>query len=835
MNALLQDLRYALRGLSRSPAFAAAAVATLALGIGANAAIFALVDRVLLRLLPVRAPRELVLLRSPGPRQGHTWSDDDPASSFSYPMYRDLRDRNSVFSGLLGTFPFSASVSAKGETERASGELVTGNYFDILGVPPALGRVLSPDDDRTPGAHPLAVLSHGYWTRRFGADPSILDQTIVVNGESLTVVGVARSTFAGVQPGRGADLFVPLAMKAQMTPSRDGLDDPKDYWLQLIGRLGPGISRRQAEAALATTYRPLLEALLPRMNNWDDNRKQEFLNRRIELRPGGVGRAVMRNGIGTPLLSLMGMVGLVLLIACSNLAGLLAARGVARQREYGIRLAIGASPGQLLRQSIVECLTFSVAGGALGLAVASWTLAALLSAFPPDAELRQVSASIDPRVIGFAALLALVAGILFGVGPAYRASRLDPSRTLRGQGRSAGTAGREAIRMRGWLVTAQVALTLVLLVAAGLFTKSLAQLGEVDIGLKPEGVLSFSVEPESSGYSAERTAGLARRLTESLAAVPGVRSVSAAELAAMTGSTESTSARTSAPESAETENLKIWRNHVGPGYFATLGVPLVAGREFRFEDDGRAARVAIVNETMARQFFPGRSAVGERLAIGKSEEPPDVEIVGVVRDNKSASVGEPERPFAYTPYLQDEKLGGLTFYLRGNVPPERLTPETRAAVAALDPQLPVFDVKTLNTQIRESLLTERLTFVLSVAFGGLAALLAAIGIYGVLAFSVAERRREIGVRMALGAGPATVRRLVLSELGRFLLIGGAVGLPAAWALARIIESILYGVKASDPLVFAGGIGLMAGVALLAGYFPARRAAKIDPIDALRGD
>ncbi len=835
MNALLQDFRYALRGLSRSPAFAAAAVATLALGIGANAAIFALVDRVMLRLLPVRAPRELVLLRSPGPRQGHTWSDGDDAFSFSYPMYRDLRDGNEVFAGLLGTFPFAASVAAGGTTERASGELVTGNYFGVLGVVPELGRVFAQDDDRTPGAHPLAVLSHGYWVRRFGSDPSILNKTVVVNGQSLTVVGVAHAAFSGVQPGRRADLFVPLAMKASMTPLQETLDNPKEYWLQMIGRLKPGLTRKAAEASLAATYRPLLEALLPQMSNWDDTRKKEFLSRRIELAPGGVGRANLRQGFGTPLLSLMGMVGLVLLIACSNLAGLLAARGVARQREYGIRLAIGANPGQLLRQSVVECLTFSIAGGALGLALAAWTLSALLSAFPPDADLRQVAVSVDPRVIGFAAALAVAAGVLFGVGPAYRASRLDPARTLRGQSRGASSAGREAIRTRGWLVTAQVALTLVLLVAAGLFTKSLANLGRVDLGFKPDNVLTFSVAPDSNGYVPERTAQFARRLSETLAASPGIRSVSAAEVASMTGSDETTNVRTSGPANEQTKGIRVWRNHVGPEYFSTLGIPLVAGREFRFEDDLRAAPVAVVNETMARRFFPGRSAIGERLGIGRGEEAPSVEIVGVVRDAKSGLVGEEEHPFAFTPYLQDPTLGSLTFYLRGEVPPDRLAPAARAAVAGLDPQLPVFDVKTLTAQIRESLLTERLIFILSVAFGGLAALLAAIGIYGVLAFSVAERRREIGVRMALGADPATVRRLVLSEVGRFLVVGAAVGLPAAWALARVIESILFGVKAADPLVFAFGLALMAAVALVAGYLPARRAAKIDPLDALRGD
>src|SRR5262245_11256815 len=809
MSSLLLDVRYALRTLRRSPGFAAAAIATLALGIGANAAIFSLVDRVLLKLLPVRSPRELVLLRSPGIRQGSTWSDGDDAYSFSYPMYRDLRDQNQVFQGLLGVFPFAASVAERGQTERASGELVSGNYFGVLGVPPALGRVFTADDDRVPNGHPLAVLAHAYWVSRFGSDPSVLNRPIVVNGQSLTVVGVAGPAFVGVQPGRRAELFVPLAMKERMTPFQQTLENPKDYWVQMIGRLKPGVSRTAAEASLAATYRPLLQALLPSMTNWDDATKQQFLAERIELRPGGVGRACIRIGLATPLLSLMGMVGLVLLIACSNLAGLLAARGISRQREYGIRLAIGASAGQILRQSIVECLTFSVAGGILGLALAAWTLSALLSAFPADAELRQVAVSIDPRVIGFAAALSLVAGILFGVGPAYRASRLDPARTLRGQSRG-GSSGREAVRTRAWLVTAQVALTLVLLVAAGLFTKSLANLGRVDLGLKPDSVLAFSLAPESNGYSPERTAAFARRLTESLAAIPGVRSVSAARIAAMSGSDETMGGiRTSGPEDEQTKAIRIWRNSVGPAYFSTVGVPLVAGREFALADDLNASKVAIVNDTLARTFFPGRSAIGERLSLARGNNAtPDIVIVGVVRDSKGGRVGETTHPFAFTPYLQDPQLGSLTFYLSGNVAPERLAPEVRRVVAALDPQIPTFDLKTLTTQIRESLLTERLMFLLSLAFGGLAALLAAVGIYGVLAFSVAQRRREIGVRMALGAGPSAVRRMVLSDVGRFLLIGGAVGLPAAFLLAKVIESILFGVKAADPVVYAAGTALM---------------------------
>jgi predicted permease len=835
MKNLWQDLRYALRGLRRSPGFAAAAILTLALGIGANAAIFTLVDRVLIRKLPVQNPEQLVLLRSPGPVQGRLSTDGDDAYCFSYPMFRDLEQGSrGVFAGLIGEVPFEANIAARGETEQAAGELVTGNYFGLLGVPPALGRVFSKDDDRSPGAHPVAVLSYGYWQRRFGGDRAVLEKPMIINGQPLTIVGVAAASFQGIQAGRQADVFVPMMMKAQMTPFWNGLDDPKDYWLQIVGRLKPGISARDAERALAPIYAPMLADLLPRMIGWNEARQREFLNKKLLLDSGAHGRTVLQGNVRRPLLSLMAMVCLVLLIACSNLAGLLAARGASRQREYGIRLAIGANRLQLLRQSIVECLVFSIAGGALGLLLASWILHGLISAYPSQAELRQIGAQIDPRILLFGGALSVIAGILFGVGPAYRAARLDPARTLRGQGRGTVSVGREALRFRSGLVTAQVALTLVLLVAAGLFTRSLRNLGKVDLGLKLQNLVGFYVSPDLNGYTAERTAVLARRLTDSLEALPGVLSVSAAQVATLTGSDSGGNVTPSG--SSDPADGRVGRNHVGPRYFTTMGIPLLAGREFQWQDDAAAAKVAIINETMARKLFPGRSALGARFRWGRlADNRPELEVIGIVRDSKGARVDEEGGPFAYMPYLQNPNLSSLNFYVRTERDPAAMAATLRAEVRRLDPQLPVNDLKTLSTQLSESLLTERLTMLLAVAFGGLAALLAAIGIYGVLAFAVAQRRQEIGVRMAMGADPAAVRRLILGEVGRFLLIGAAIGLPAAFALAKVVESILFGVHATDPRVFGLGILLMVIVALVAGYPPARRAARIDPLEALRSE
>ena len=837
MTTLLADLRYALRSFRKSPAFAAVAVVTLALGVGANSAIFALVNRVLLDRLPVKAPKELVLLSSPGPLSGHLWSDGDPSTSFSYPMYREIRDASgTVFSGLLAEYPFDASVATDSQTDRARGELVSGNYFDVLGVVPALGRTLTADDDRVPGGHPVVVLSHGFWQRRFGGNPAILNKTVAVNGHAMTVIGVARAGYAGIQPGRPADLFVPILMKAQMTPAWNGLEDRRDFWLQMVGRLRPGTSPERGQVVLQAIYSPMLRDLSTLMPHMKEATRKEFLAKKLLLLPGAHGRLVLQHDLGRPLVSLMGLVALVLLIACSNLAGLLAARGVARQREYGIRLAIGASRAQLLRQSILECLIFAVVGGALGIFVAAWILNALVGAFPPEADLRQVAAQIDPRVFGFAALLSLCAGLFFGISPALRAARLDPAGTLQGSGRGSASSSREVLRLRQWLVTAQVALTLVLLIAAGLFVGSLRSLGAVDLGLKPDHVIGFSISPELNGYEPARTLALARTLTERLAGLPGVRSVSAAEISTLTGNDSGSNVTMEGTDPNPDQPTRSLTNLIGADYFSTLGIPLLAGREVSWADDPNAPRVAVVNEAFARRFAGGGNPLGRRFRFGRGDASrPLLEIVGVVKNSKSTEVSEPDRPYAYTPYAQDKDLGELTIYLRADGDPALHAASVRAEVRRLDPRLPVFDVRTLSQQLRNSLATQRILTILSAAFGILAALLAAIGIYGVLAYAVAGSRREIGVRVALGAPPAAVRNLVLRQVFRFLAIGTAIGLPAAYALSRAVESILFGVKAGDVRVFVLAAAVLLGVSIAAAYPPARRAARLNPMEALRSE
>jgi len=824
MSALVQDFRYAFWLLRKSPVFTSVAVATLALGIGANTAIFTLIDRVLLGRLPVSRPGELVLFRSPGPNPGHTWSDTDLGTSFSYPMYRALRERSGEFSGLAGEFPFSADVAVRGRTEEAAGELVSGNYFELLGVTPFLGRTLTPADDRVPGGHPLAVLSFAYYGRRFGANPAVLNKTISVNGSALTVVGIARPDFDGIQRGRPADIFVPLMMKAAMTPSWDGLDDPKDHWVQIIGRLKPGETISRAQARLAVTYHALLVDSLPLVRRWNENERRQYLDRRLLLNPGGRGRPVLENDVRTPLLALMGMVGAVLLIACANLAGLLLARGAARRREHGIRLAVGADRAAIFRQTLVESLLLALAGGAMSVLVATGSIRALLAALPADADLRRVAVSIDLPVLLFTLAATLAAGLFFGMAPAWKASRLDPNRVLHG----GGGAGGEGLRFRKWLVTGQIALSAALLVGAGLFARSLHNLMTVDLGLRPDRVLQFSVNPRLIGYDRERTERLAQSITDSLASLPGVHSVSAAEIGPFQGDDSSGDLSIEGITLPPEAKNHVRRNEVGPDYFATLGVPLLAGREFRWNDSAGTPKVAVVNEALVRALLGGRDPIGRRIGFGAA----DVEIVGVVRDSR-AEVDEDVTPFAYFPYRQDPRLRRLTFYVQTVRSPAAAAGEVRSVVTRLEPNLPAPEVSTLRSQIDDSIARLRLVGTLSMAFAGLAVLLAGIGVYGVLAYSVVRRTKEIGIRMAIGASRGGIQRLVLGEVARFLVAGAIAGLAFAFVAGRVVASLLFGVRATDPAAYAGATLAILVASLAAGYLPARRAATIDPMRALR--
>jgi predicted permease len=833
MDTFLQDFRYGIRTLIKNPGFTAIAVLTLALGFGANTAIFSLTDQILLRMLPVDKPEELVVLRSPGPKKGRVWADGDGAASLSYPLYKELVEKNNVFSALLARFAVSLSVAGEGQTERANGELVSGNYFEVLGVRPVVGRTFTSDDDRVPGAGQVIVLSHGYWTRHFGGDADILDKTLIVNGVPMTVVGVARPGFNGVQVGQTPDVFIPISMKAQMTPNWDGLNDHKDYWLAIIGRLKPGLSPAQAEEALAPIYRQILEEDLPLLGGSSPEMQQRFVERRLLMDPGSRGRPIVQRDTKEPLLVLMGMVGLVLLIACANVANLLMARGAARQREIAIRMAVGAGRLRLIRQFLVESLTLSLIGGGAGLLVASWTISLLVGAISESVGIVGLSAKLDLRLLAFTLLLSVLTGLVFGLLPAIKATRLNLESTLREQGSSVSGALSQ-VRFRKALVVSQVVLTTVLLVGAGLFARSLNNLKTLDLGMRPDNLVAFSVAPDLNGYSPERTIALFDQLHQNLSSQAGVDSVSAAVIPVFTDSNASTNITVEGYQAGEDEEMNVGQNWVGSGYFSTMGIPLLEGRELTASDTANSQKVAVINETMKRRFFADRDPIGLRFTFGSGDRTrPDIQIVGVVKDSKNATVRDKGGPFAYLPYSQYKTVGNITFYVKTKQDAGAMAATLRREVQRLDGNLPVFDLKTVERQIDESLFADKFLTMLSLCFALLAALLASIGLYGVMAYTVTRRTREIGIRMALGATRGIVSWLILREVVVLAVVGLVVGLPAAYGLGRLTESLLFGVKASDPLVFVAAGLLLAAATLLGGYIPARKAASIDPLVALR--
>ena len=830
MQTLLQEIRYGARMLLKSPGFTAIAVFTLALGMGANTAIFSLIDQALLRKLPVERPEELVVLRSPGPMRGNVNSDGDMFASFSFPMYKALREKNPVFSGLLARYSIPLSVSAKGQTaERASGELVSGNYFEVLGVGPAMGRMFSLGDDQQLGGHPVAVLSHAFWVKRFAQSPAILNQQILVNGHSLTVVGVARAGFTGVQVGQSPDIFVPMAMKREMMPNTDGMADWNSYWLAVMGRLKPGMSREQAEAAIQPTYAALLQEQLAQITGADEAWRTRFAAKRVELTPGAKGRQIMQNDAGEPMLVLLGMVFMVLLIACTNVANLLFVRGLGRQRELAIRIALGASRWQLVRQLLIESVLLSLLGGGMGLLLASWLSEALFQSINSGGMATGMSARVDGRILLFTAALSLGTGIFFGLVPALRVTRGDMTPSLKDQS-AASSAGQAQTKLRKTFVAAQVALTMLLLVGAGLLLRSLWNLQKVNLGLKPEQLITFSIAPELNGYTPAKTAIFGEQLLDALNALPGVEGVGLAEIPVLTDNSSSSNVTAE----GKPDDINVNKNWIGPGTFAAMGTPLLAGREFTRADTATSPKVAIINQTAASQLFPNRQPIGSRFAFGAGDAVrPDIEVVGVVVDNKHINVRDEVRPFIYLPYTQQPDLGAITLYVQAQQEAAAIIPALQREVRRLDPNLPIYELKTVQRVVAENLFGERIVAFLSLCFGGLAALLAGLGLYGVLAYWVVQRTHEIGIRVALGAAPQNIRWLVLGQGLKLTLLGIGIGLCGGIALARLLRSLLFGVGAVDPLSFAfAGLALL-GVSLLACWLPALRATRVDPMIALR--
>jgi putative ABC transport system permease protein len=833
MRTLWQDLKYGLRMLAKNPGFTAIAVITLALGIGANTAIFSLLNQVLLRRLPVRNPEQLVILKSPGPKHGHVWSDGDDSEIFSYPLYKGLAKNTTVFDGVIARYQFAASLATHGQTERGSGELVSGNYFETLGVRPALGRLLMPADDDIRGAHPVLVLSHGYWKQHFAGDSGVLNQTILVNNTVMTIVGVAQAGFAGIQVGQTPDIFVPITMKGQMTPIRNGLDDWNDSFLALLARLKPGVSKEQAEAAINVDYHPLLEQQAATLHLREGKDRQEFLNKKVVLYPGAQGRTVIQRDSGPALEALFAMVGLVLLIACTNLANLLLAKGAARQREFAIRSALGATKGRMIRQLMVESFLCAVAGGGLGLLLGSWLMNILSQAVVSEGGVQGITGKVDASVLGFAAAATAASAFVFGLLPAWRVARGSVSQVLKDQG-STGSAGPGHVRFRKLLVAGQVAFTVLLLAGATLFAQTLWNLRKQNLGLSTENLITFSVSPQLSGYDDPRTIALVDQLRQRLAGLPGVSGVGSSQIAVLTGTDMGTNITVEGRQNTDSDERHVNYDAVSPNYFSTMKVPLLSGREFNEADTATSPKVAIINEAMMKAFCPNRNPIGVHLAMGSGNDvKPDIEIVGVVKDAKESHVRDKARPFFYRPYAQFGKLFGMTFYVRTNQDPLLIANDLRQTVRQQDANLPIYELKTVNRVVDEDLFAERVIAGLSSSFGALAAILAALGIYGVLAYLVVQRTREIGIRLALGAASAHVRALVFKEVGWMVLAGVVVGLPSAYGLARLSESLFYGVHAGDVTVYLISLGVIVMIAAIACYVPSRRATRIDPMVALR--
>jgi putative ABC transport system permease protein len=865
--SVLRDLRYACRGLTRSPVFTIVALLSIAVGIGANTAIFTLVDEVLLRFLPVKDPEQLVLFD--GPRHHYGGNQGATATSFplSFPMYEDFRDGfvdrggapalprvsqavastttpAAIFSGMFARRAVAMNVGVGGQTERVPGELVSGTYFPVLGVAPAVGRLIGPGDDRVRGGEPVAVLSYDYWRNRFGSDPHIVGQTIAINNLPFTIIGVSQNGFHGVDIGNAPSVCVPIMMKAQITPSSDLLGDRRQRWVNVFGRMKPGVTIEQAQAALQPFFHAIIEeeARQPAFNNATAYTRAQFLTGRIGLLPAAQGRSPLRQQLAQPLWLLFGIVAGVLLIACANVASLLIARATSRQKEIAVRLALGASRGRIVGQLLVESVLLVAIGGLLGLAVSWWTTRFLLAFLPTSETPHVIAGAIDRRVLAFTCVLSLATGVLFGLAPALRSTRPSLAPTLKDQvGAVAG--GAAGVRFRKALVVAQVTISVLLLVGAGLFVRTLRNLRLVDLGLNTEHLIAFNLNPGLSGYTSERTKELYKRLVERLRGEAGVQSAAFASMGVLEGNEWDSSVVIEGYQAKADENVDPHCNSISPGYFQTMGIPVVLGRDFDARDEGVGSpapgsgngyRAVIANERFVNRFFGDRNPIGRHLGFGLNPETPTpIEIVGVVKDSKYEGVRDEIPMTLFFPLLEERAASSIAMYVRSSGDPAAAFAASQRAVRDLDAKIPIYNLRTLDRQIERSLVVERFIATLSTAFGVLATLLAVIGLYGVMAYTVARRTREIGVRLALGALRRDVVWLVMREVIVLVGAGVSLGLGAAFGLSRAVGSQLYGITPADPLTLASAAAALGIVALVAGYIPARRATRISPMRALR--
>jgi predicted permease len=826
--SLHQDFRFALRTVRRSPLFFAVAVLSLAFGIGVNTAIFTLTDQILVRMLPVKQPEELVLLSAIGRHYG----SNQGWNRISYPMYQDFRNHGSPFSSMFCFREMDMSLDYHGHTERVSGELVSGNYFPVLGISAAIGHLFTSKDDQFQGAHPVAVLSYGFWQSRFASDPGVIGQKLQINGFPFTIVGVSQPGFAGTDPGYAPQVRVPMMMSGKISRYLD-LSDRRSRWVTAFGRLKPGISVSEAKASIQPFFHQLLQMEVKEKDfaKASPYMKQEFLRMSMDVVPASRGRSNLRRQFSKPLLVLMAIVALVLLIACANVANLLIARAASRKKEIAIRLALGSSRRQIIQQLLIESLFLAVCGGLVGMLLAMAIDRALINFLPPSSVPLAISSAPNWRVLLFTIAVSLLTGLAFGLVPALQAARPDVADTLKD---NAVAAGGTASRIRKALVVAQIALSLLLLIGAGLFTRSLQKLKDLDPGFRTDNLLDFKVDPTQSGYATDRTKAFYQRLKENLESLPGVEAAALAVVPVMEGDEwdQWVTIDSYSPKTGELPDPHM--NFVSPDYFKAMEISLLTGRDFRRTDILGAPLVCIVNETFAKKYFGTVNAVGHKIGMGIDPgTKTDITVIGVARDTKYESMRDEIPTEMFRPYQQLDFATGITAYLRTNQSPEQIFLSVRKRMHDLDPHLPVFDMITLQRQMENSLITERLVALLSSAFGFLATALAAIGLYGVMAYTVARRTREIGIRMAIGAARNDVLWLVMKETLTLLAIGIAIALPATWILSQLVRSQLYGIQPTDAVSLALAILGIAIVAAAAGYIPAQRATRIDPLNALR--
>jgi len=822
-------IRFALRTLAKSPLLSLVVILSLGLGIGVNTAIFSLLHEVVLSALPIPHPEQIVLLTSPGDlKHGRTSNGDSGGMDyvFNWRTFREL-EKHTETASVAGFCDFYSNIAFSGQTIRGDMMLVSGAYFPVLGIQPFSGRLIDAKDDIPGGGNPIAVLGYRYWRDKLGADPHVLNQTVKVNGQPFTVAGIAPPNFIGTTVGTDPSVYLPMSFKPHLTEGWDGTDKLADYWIYLLARLKPGVTMPQAETALNGPYAGVVEEMASTIKGKIE-KTPRFRQQKLALKPGRQGNSGFRDGYRSALNILLLATGLVLLIAMANAANLLLARSVERRKELAIRAAIGASRWELMAQFLTEALLLSIAGGVAGIAIAYATLKLLLASSPGADSLN--GASLNYTILWFSLALSLATGILFGLYPAFDAARTTLATALNDESGKA-SASRGSARLRTALVCAQLTIAIVLLVPTGLFLKSLVNLLHVNLGIRTANVIGFRITPQWNGYTPAQSQAIFDRAEAALAAIPGVRSAVGSSVPLIGDSNWGTSFNIEglAP-GAERPNTKY--DEVGPEFFSKAGIPLLAGREIKETDTATSPKVIVVNETLVKEVFHGDNPIGHRVGFGK-EGTLDTEIVGIVKDSHYSSVRYDTPAVFYRPWRQDARLGSLSLYVRTELPPQQIVSQIRGVMRSIDGDLPLEDLRTLEEQVHYNIRSDELMMRLAAAFAALATTLAMLGLYGVMAYGVARRRREIGIRMALGAAPARIRGMVMRELIWILGFGLGVGIPLALAATRVIESRLFGVHAKDPTILVSATLLLSLTAAAAAWWPARRASRVDPLDALR--